>query len=161
MMSAASRAASARARRAFSALPGISPSVGLSCAIVIAKRSAGRGLIGRSLIPDESLRECQQPGKPGNEERQSNGRRAHILDAADLYVTFARYPVGELLDGRIQQLDHEHEENHADEGKSFPGFFRHQKSKRHSDNERGQLLTKGRLAAGKVAEAVPGVDGGA
>ena len=37
--------ASARARRAFAALPATSPTVGLSCATVIAKWSVGRAFM--------------------------------------------------------------------------------------------------------------------
>jgi len=45
LRAAPSRAASTRARRAFSALPAMSPTVGLSCATAIARRSVGRAFM--------------------------------------------------------------------------------------------------------------------
>src|SRR5215831_19611587 len=115
--SAPSRCPSARAARAFSALPAMSPTVGLSCATAIARRSAGREFMDapRFLHEAEALGERHQPGKARDDQREPDGGGADILDATDLRIDLAIDAVGKLLDRRVQKLHHHHEHDHADE----------------------------------------------
>src|SRR5215813_9979619 len=108
--SAPSRNPSARAARAFSALPARSPTVGLSCATAIARRSAGREFMSAPRLSNEAdaLGERDQPGKARDDQRKPDGGRADVLDAADLRIDLAIDPVGKLLDRRIEQLHHHH-----------------------------------------------------
>src|SRR3954453_6293225 len=114
--SARSRAANARAARTLSALPATSPTVGLSCATAIASRSIGRMVMalglarrgaGRQSAPScsgyaseqtQPLGQRQEPDRPGQQQGQANGGRAHVLDPPDLGVDLQIDPVGELLD---------------------------------------------------------------
>ena len=47
-----------------------------------------------------------QPDRAGEQQRQADCGRSHILDPADGRILFARDAVTEFLDGRIEQLDH-------------------------------------------------------
>src|SRR6185295_4636747 len=96
MISAPSRAACMRARRAFSPLPAMSPTLGLDWAIAIARRSAGREFMPldvtivhargnrRRVSSDQpnTLGERQKPDQPGHEQGKPDGGRAHVLHLA-------------------------------------------------------------------------------
>src|SRR5437870_10884480 len=133
--SAPSRCPSARAARTFSALPAMSPTVGLSCATAIARLSAGREFMAapRMSISNETeaLGERHQPGKARDDQREPNSGRADVLDAADLRIDLAVDAVGKLLDRRVQELHHHHEHDYANEQEALPGLRGHQKGDRH------------------------------
>src|SRR6266542_6439506 len=104
--SALSAAAAARARRAFSALPATSPTMGLSCAIAIASRSGGRLFMQACVAPaprtgNPAARGCLRSQGP------DPGRAGLELDRASLLERLAV----EVEDLKLV-LDHALQEQH-------------------------------------------------
>src|SRR5438128_1671324 len=108
--SAPCAAAAARARRTLSALPPTSPTVGLSCASAIFRRSAGRACMasmsraaaasGNRAHSDDAqpFRQRNEPDEAGDHDRDADGGRAHVLDPPDLGILLRVHMVAELLD---------------------------------------------------------------
>ena len=134
--SAPSRAACARARRALSALPAMSPTVGLSCAIAIARRSGGRafmrlGLARRGGGPQSAQRQQTSPRRSASARSQtapaSSSARPTAAEPMSLTRPICgsiarRHPVGELFDRGVEELDHHDEDDHADQSEPLPGL---------------------------------------
>src|SRR6201995_528629 len=130
--SAPSAAARARAARALAALPSTSPTVGLSWASVILN-SAVRSYITyahigyndngpqraglQSLASDRShaLSDGKQPEQRRHQQHDADRGRAHVLDPADLRIVVGGEPVGQFLDRGIEQLDHQHQHDSAEQ----------------------------------------------
>src|SRR3569623_1659423 len=108
----AARAVS-RAARALAALPATSPTGGLSCASVILN-SASLMASPASDQP-QPLDDRKNPEHARHQQRYADGGGAHVLDLTDLLVVLHGQAVGELLDRGVEQLDHQHEGDGADQ----------------------------------------------
>ena len=64
------------------------------------------------------------------------------LSLTDLRLMRPRDTVGELLDGGVQQLDHQDEHDRPDQQQTPPGALGDQEGERHREDERGKLLPK-------------------
>jgi hypothetical protein len=91
---------------------------------------------GNASDDSEPFGERQQPGKARDRERDANGGRAHVLDAANLGMVGRGDVVGELLDRGVEQFDDEQQQDHADERKAFPGERRYEVGERNGQRER-------------------------
>ena len=164
-------AAVARARRTFSALPATSPTVGLSCASAMARRSAG-GVHEKDVASAGAAPQCgqiepqpfgnrQQPGEARDGERDADRCGGHVLDTADVRVLRRRDVIGKLLDRGVEQFDDQQQQDHADQRETLPGERRDEEGERNAHRERDQLLAERGFRARGGFEPGPGIERGA
>src|ERR1700722_18029989 len=90
-------------------------------------RTAGTvGLQQRQAFADRD-----QPSHRGDDERDADRGRAHVLDAADPRVERGGDVIRELLDGGVEQLDDDEKQDGGNQRETLPGVGRDQKGQRY------------------------------
>jgi hypothetical protein len=104
-------------------------------------------------------RQRRQPHQADQTQPAEYRRRAEILDPADIGVLLARDMVGELLDGRVQKFDGEHDQDRADHGDIPRGARRDRDADDEPHRQQPRLLAYGGLGSHAVDKPAQRIGG--
>src|SRR6476661_681160 len=102
----------------------------------------------------------KEPEGASHQQRDADRRRPHVLDPPDLRIVVGGEPVGQLLDGGIEDLDHQHERHRRDQLDPAHHARADQPGQRHRQRQRKQLLADGLLRPDRESQPVTRVDRG-
>ena len=131
-------------------VPGLSDRAA-ACALRAVRRSAQQR--------PKSLDQNPEPHRAGEQQRQQDGGRAHVLDALEGRILIEGDAVAQLLNRGIEQFDNEDEDDRADQRKAFADVCGQEEGERNSDRQHHQFLAERPFRLRRCNEAVPAIDG--